>query len=194
MRITELLCLAAALAMDAFSVSVSSGMNKHCNIKNALVMSLAFGLFQFIMPLLGNGAALLFAEYTEKYSPLIVAAVLAFIGVRMIIESVRGENSLPVNPFTIPSVIMLAVATSIDAFAAGISIGVSAAPIMHVLGAELGAVLIPSVIIGIVAALFSLFGLCIGKFSKRLIPFPAEIAGGIILLIIAAKSLLTFIF
>lgn len=182
MTIIEILCLATALAMDAFSVSVSSGMNSYCNAKNAIKMAFMFGLFQFIMPLAGNGAALLFVEYTKRYSPLIVATVLAFVGARMIWEAVRSTDKLPSNPFSLPSMLALAFATSVDALAAGISIGTTDTPVM-----------LPAVIIGVVAALFSLLGICIGRFTKRLIPFPAGILGGIILILIAVKSLIEFI-
>ena len=174
----EIFALAAALAMDAFSVSVSSGMNDNCTIKNAAKTAFMFGAFQFLMPLIGNGAALFFVDYTRKFAPFIVFAILTFLGVKMIIDS-RGEESLPNNPFKFSSLLLLAFATSVDALAAGISIGTAGAP-----------VLTASIIIGIVAAVFSLIGLCIGKFTRKLFPIPAEILGGAILIIIALKSLI----
>ena len=173
----EIFALAAALAMDAFSVSVSGGMNDNCTIKNAVKMALMFGLFQFLMPLIGNGAALFFVNYTEKAAPFIVFIILTFLGVKMIADS-REKSMLPNNPFKLTTLLLLAFATSVDALAAGISIGASGAP-----------VLLPSAVIGIVAAAFSAAGLCIGRFTKKLFPFPAEILGGTILIIIAVKSL-----
>ena len=174
----EIFALAAALAMDAFSVSVSSGMSDSCTTKNAAKMAFMFGAFQFLMPLIGNGAALFFVDYTRRFAPFIVFAILTFLGVKMIIDS-RGEESLPSNPFKFATLLLLAFATSVDALAAGISIGASGSP-----------VLLPSIIIGIVAAVLSTAGLCIGKFTKRLFPFPAEVLGGVILIIIALKSLI----
>ena len=174
----EIFALAAALAMDAFSVSVSGGMNDNCTIKNAVKTAFMFGAFQFLMPLAGNGAALFFVDYTYKFAPFIVFAILAFLGVKMIIDS-RGESSLPNNPFKFTTLVLLAFATSVDALAAGISIGTAGAP-----------VLTASIIIGIVAAVLSAVGICVGKFTKRLVPFPAEILGGAILIIIAVKSLI----
>lgn len=173
----EILALAAALAMDAFSVSVSSGMSEYCTIKNAVKMAFMFGAFQFLMPFIGNGAALFFVDYTRRFTPFIVFAILTFLGVKMIIDS-GDKSSLPNNPFKFTSILLLAFATSIDALAAGISIGASGA-----------SVLCTSAVIGIIAAAFSAAGLCIGKFSKRLFPFPTEIIGGAILIIIALKSL-----
>lgn len=178
MTLIEILALAAALAMDAFSVSVSSGMSEHCTIKNAAKMSAMFGVFQFLMPFIGNGAALFFVDYTQKFAPYIVFAILTFLGVKMIIDS-RNESSLPNNPFKFITLLLLAFATSVDALAAGISIGTAGAPVMSA-----------SIIIGIVAAAFSIVGLCIGKFTKKLFPFPAEILGGVILIAIAVKSLI----
>lgn len=175
----EILCLAAALAMDAFSVSVSSGMNDRCTLVNSAKMAFMFGLFQFAMPVLGNGAALFFVDYTKRFSPFIVFAILAFIGARMIFEAFGKKDSLPRNPFALSPLALLAFATSIDALAAGVSIGSSGTP-----------VLFPSVIIGAVALIFSAAGLFIGRATKKLFPFPAEILGGIILIIIAVKSLL----
>ena len=173
----EIFALAAALAMDAFSVSVSSGMNDNCTIKNAVKMAFMFGLFQFLMPVIGKGAALLFVDYISRFAPFIVFAILTFLGVKMIIDS-RKEDTLPSNPFKFTSLLLLAFATAVDALAAGISIGAAGAPVM-------GA----AVVIGIVAAAFSAAGLFIGSFSKKLFPFPAEILGGVILIIIAVKSL-----
>ena len=178
MTLIEILALAAALAMDAFSVSVSSGMNENCTIKNAVKMAFMFGAFQFLMPLIGNGAALFFVDYTRRFAPFIVFAILTFLGVKMIIES-RDKSSLPNNPFKFSSLLLLAFATSVDALAAGISIGTAGSP-----------VLTASIIIGIVAAVFSAVGICIGAFTKKLFPFPSEILGGAILIIIAVKSLI----
>ena len=182
MTAIEIWGLAAALAMDAFSVSISSGMSDRVNLKNAFKMALMFGVFQFIMPLLGNGTALLFVEYTERFSPLIAFALLSFIGIRMILEATGGDDALPSDPFRLTSLITLAFATSIDALAAGISIGAAKTP-----------ALMPSIVIGIVAMLFSFLGIHIGKLTKRLLPFPAGVLGGGILIILALKSLLEFI-
>ena len=174
----EIFALAAALAMDAFSVSVSSGMSDSCTATNSIKMALMFGLFQFLMPITGNGAAIFFMDYTQRFSPFIVFAILTFLGAKMIIDS-RKEDTLPNNPFKFTTLLLLAFATSVDALAAGISIGTAGAPVFAA-----------SVIIGIVAAVFSTIGICIGKFTKRLVPFPAEILGGVILIIIDVKSLI----
>ena len=174
----EILALAAALAMDAFSVSVSSGMSESYTIKNAVKMAFMFGAFQFLMPLIGNGTALFFMDYTRRFAPFIVFAILAFLGVKMILDS-RDKSSLPSNPFKFTTLVLLAFATSVDALAAGISIGTAGAPVF-------GA----AIVIGIVAAVLSAAGICIGRCTKKLFPFPAEILGGVILIIIAVKSLI----
>ena len=178
MTFFEILALAAALAADAFSVSVSAGMSEYCTLKNGAAMAFMFGAFQFLMPLAGNGAALLFVDYTRRFAPYIVFIILAFLGVKMIIDS-RGESALPNNPFRPAPLLLLAFATSVDALAAGVSIGAAGAPIMLAVS-----------VIGVVAAALSAVGLCAGRFTKRLLPFPPEIAGGAVLIIIAVKSLI----
>ena len=174
----EISALALAMAMDAFSVSVSCGMNDNCTVKNAALTAFLFGAFQFIMPLAGNGAALFFADHTRRFAPYIVFVILSALGIKMIADS-RGEAELPSDPFKLPVLLMLAFATSVDALAAGVSIGASGAPILPA-----------ATVTGIVAAALSAVGLRLGRLTKRLLPFPAEIAGGAVLIAIALKSLI----
>ncbi len=174
----EIFALAAALAMDAFSVSVSAGMNENCTFKNAAKMSFLFGAFQFFMPVAGNGAALLFVNYTRRFAPFITFVVLSFLGVKMMVDS-RGGSGLSPNPFKNTEVLLLAFATSVDALAAGVSIRAADCDVLSA-----------AAVIGAAAALLSAAGLCIGKFTRRLLPFPAELAGGAALIIIAVKSLI----
>ena len=178
MTTAEILILSAALATDAFSVSVSGGMNSRFGIRRGAAMALMFGLFQFIMPVIGNGAALFFTEYTQNIAPYIVFAVLAFLGMKMIIDS-RQDSTLPADPFKPASLLLLSFATSVDALAAGVSIGASGTPILYA-----------SAVIGIIAALFSAAGLCIGRAAKHILPVRAEIIGGAVLILLAVKSLL----
>ncbi|MCI8404454.1 MAG: manganese efflux pump [Clostridia bacterium] len=179
MSLFSIILLAAALAMDAFSVAVTDGMIVQ-NIKfyDKIKIGLFFGAFQFLMPCIGNFIASFAAGYIEKFDHWIAFILLAFLGIRMIIEA-NGEQEIPKNPLKTSTLFFMAIATSIDALAAGITLAAINAPILF-----------PSLIIGITAFLFSFAGVSIGKRFGDFLGNKAEIVGGIVLILIGTKTLI----
>jgi putative Mn2+ efflux pump MntP len=181
MGIIELMILAVALAMDAFAVSICLGLNmKEATFKRALTVGLYFGLFQAVMPLIGYLAASLFADSIESYDHWIAFVLLSFLGIRMIIGGLsRNEGGSEETSLHPRKMLPYAIATSIDALAVGVSL------------AFLKESIIPAIaLIGIVTLALSAAGVKIGNiFGLRFRP-AAEIAGGIILILIGVKILL----
>lgn len=173
--------IAVALAMDAFSVSMTKGFTQK-NLKDSQIIyyALFFGGFQAIMPVLGYFCGNFIASIVEALAPIIGFALLLLIGLNMIRESFQDEE---VNDeFSFKEVTLLAIATSIDAFAVGITIALIKDPIV-----------ISSVIIGIVAFAFSIAGIFIGrKLGNYVGGNKFQKLGGIILILIGIKILLGF--
>lgn len=184
MDFISLLFLAIALAMDAFSVSVTDGlMVKNFKITAAIKIGLFFGAFQFIMPCIGNFLTSFAAGYIESFDHWIAFLLLAFLGTRMIFEAVKGEDEIPQNPLKTSTLFLMAIATSIDALAAGVSLAAVSAPIIY-----------SSAVIGIVAFIFSFCGMYAGRKFGDLLGNKAEILGGVILIVIGLKTLLEHLF
>ena len=167
------------LAMDAFSVSLAGGASLKKDIaKTALLTALMFGFFQFAMPVLGWIVGAPISSLINPFGYWIVVALFFFIGGKMIYDAVNGEEE-GVSLIGFKVLTLLAVATSIDALAVGISYGL--------LGE---AILLPSVIIGIVAFAFSFAGVLAGHKLSSLLGSKMEIFGGVILILIGVKFLL----
>ena len=182
MGIVEIVIIAVGLAMDAFSVSISAGMAvKEPDAGHYFRLSFHFGLFQFLMPVIGYFAGMYIEQYIRNYDHWIAFALLAFIGSRMIYEALSGGDESKFearDPSRGMTLVVLSVATSIDALAVGLSLGV--------LGRE---ILVPSVIIGLTCALFSIAGVFIGKKAGALVGRRAEAFGGVMLVLIGLKIL-----
>jgi manganese efflux pump family protein len=181
MNIYLILTLAFALAIDAFAVALGAGsFYGRTSRRQKFRLSFHFGLFQFLMPLLGWLAGKSIVEFVSNFDHWIACIILTIIGVNMIRESFNDNNEGIIKDITKGmSLISLSVATSIDALAIGFSIGV--------IGGE---ILFPSIIIGIVAAGMTLIGIKFGeklsaKFGKRV-----SILGGIALILIGAQIVL----
>lgn len=171
--------IAVGLAMDAFSVSLAGGAALKKDIaKTALLTGLMFGFFQFAMPVLGWIVGAPISSLINPFGYWIVVALFFFIGGKMIYDAVNGEEE-GVSLIGFKVLTLLAVATSIDALAVGISYGL--------LGE---AILLPSVIIGVVAFAFSLAGVLAGHKLSSLLGSKMEIFGGVILILIGVKFLL----
>ncbi len=172
--------IAVSLALDAFAVSVSSGLTvRNFSLKHALLMGTYFGAFQFGMPLLGWLLGSTIAGYVSAVSPYIAFGLLAFIGGNMIYGAVKGEEDSAVHELTHGRLFMMAVATSIDALAVGVTFAFMDIDVLFACG-----------IIGIVAFVLSVGGGLLGghfggKFSEK-----AGIFGGAVLLGIGTKILL----
>lgn len=187
----EIWLLAIGLAMDCFAVSIASGIIlRRIQWRPMLIMAFFFGLFQAIMPLLGWLAASTFSHLIESVDHWIAFAILAFLGGRMIKESFEEEDCCKrFNPTRLKVVLTLAVATSIDALAIGISFALLGIK-------DCSSILPPVSIIGFVSFVMSIVGLIFGiKFGCGIArKLRAELWGGIILIIIGTKILIEHLF
>lgn len=177
--------LAFALAMDCFAVSIASGVVlRRFRWKPMLAMVLLFGFFQGLNPLLGWAATDCFRYVIEEVDHWIAFSILAFLGVRMIMDSFKEEEDKVLNPRKLGVIFTLAIATSIDALAVGVSFSC-----MGIV--SLRELLYPLAVIGFVSSLMSAVGLFVGVsfgkgFARKL---RAELWGGIILILIGIKVL-----
>lgn len=181
MSLIEIISIAIGLSMDAFAVSICGGMNcKKLRLKNALKVGLCFGIFQALMPFIGWFAAgSLFSTYIEKFDRWIALILLGFIGGKMIYDGIfQKDDDGCVNINYTPSLIMLGVATSIDALMVGVTF------VTDFKGFD---IINPLSIIGITTLLISFSGVYLGKKSGDLLGNKSTIAGGIILILIGLK-------
>lgn len=182
MSIIELLALALALAMDAFAVAVASGVRLRCTMGQTLRMGLAFGLFQFAMPVLGWFLGLTVREYIEAFDHWVAFALLAFVGVRMLREGFGGKKEEEADcpdPTRGLTLLVLALATSIDALAVGMSLAVLSLDIWY-----------PAAVIGLVCFGMTALGMHLGRAALRLgtgLSDKANILGGLMLIGIGLK-------
>ena len=182
--LVEFLLLGVGLAMDAFAVSICKGLAmRKVNKKQAVIIALFFVGFQAIMPVIGWLLCKGFQTYIEAFDHWIAFALLAFIGVKMIIETLREkEDDVVIEemdpPLDMKEMLMLAIATSIDALAVGISLAALDRPIVE-----------SAAIIGVVTFVISIIGVYIGKFFGNRYKKRAELTGGIILVLIGVKIL-----
>lgn len=178
----EVFLIAVSLALDAFAVSVSSGISvKGFCWKHSVKMGLYFGFFQFAMPLIGWFLGSSVSAYIEAVDHWIAFGLLALIGGRMVWEAVHkacGEEADAVTELTARRLIVLAVATSIDALAVGVSMA-----FMDV------NILFSAIVIGAVAFILSAVGGLLGRRLGCLFQRRAEIVGGVVLIGIGAKIL-----
>ena len=181
MQAHEVILIAVGLAMDSFAVSVSAGITtRQSLVRTALSAAAVFGGFQGGMTILGWYAGSVVSSFLAGYGPLIAFLILAGIGIKMIYESREdGEKERPCPTGTLSVLMIMGIATSIDALFAGMGIAL--------LG---GAVLVPAVAIGVVTAILSYAGVYAGRGIGHLIGEYAEIAGGVILVGIGLKIFL----
>lgn len=172
--------IAIGLAMDAFSVSLAGGaVLKEKVAKTALIAGVMFGFFQFVMPLIGFAVGIPITMVIDPFGYWVVAALFFFIGGKMIYDAFFGKDD-SVNLTGAKVLLLLAIATSIDALAVGISYAL--------MGEE---ILVPSIIIGIVAFAFSALGVLIGHKLSKILGNKMQVFGGVILVLIGVKFLLS---
>ncbi|HHO75548.1 MAG TPA: manganese efflux pump [Deltaproteobacteria bacterium] len=173
--------IAAGLAMDAFAVSIASGISmEKLRIRYALRIALFFGAFQALMPVLGFMAGLSIRDYISSFDHWIAFSLLVFIGLKMIYESLFLNGSdKKIDPDDIFMIVVLSVATSIDALAVGIS--------LSILNVD---IILPALIIGVVTFVLSYMGVYIGRNIGHLFEKKIEIIGGLVLIGIGIKILL----
>lgn len=184
----ELLVLSAALAMDALAVSVSSGMLMQKNpVRQGLKMAGTFGVFQGVMPLLGYTVALTFADKIRAVDHWVAFILLAFVGGKSLWGAFHDGDEEPVDPTGLKNLLLMAVATSIDALAVGASFSMMAKTGVLALA---GGSLIACAVIAAVTFVICLFGVWIGRRAGDVLGRRAEIVGGIVLILIGLKILL----
>jgi len=181
MPILSILLIALGLAMDAFAVSITSGITiKNLKARHALLVGAAFGIFQAVMPVLGWLIGQWAYRFISVVDYWIAFGLLLFVGGHMIIQSMQPEDEDgPKNPLHLPTLLTLAVATSIDAFAIGISLSM-----LRV------AILTPVVIIGLVTFVLSFAGVYFGRLFGHLNEKKMEVAGGLVLIGLGTKMLI----
>ncbi len=179
MGIWELLILAAGLSMDAFAVSICKGLSVlELKPKHALITGLYFGGFQALMPLLGYFLGKQFESLITNVDHWIAFALLSLIGINMIRES-RGKTEELNASFRPSAMLPLAVATSIDALAVGVTFAFLQVNILSAVSC-----------IGVITLLFSAAGVKIGNVFGIRFKSKAEIAGGVVLILMGVKILL----
>lgn len=183
MGIVELLLTAIALSMDAFAVSVCKGLGmRRMRYDQALVISLYFGVFQALMPLIGWLLGTSFSRYIQAFDHWIAFVLLAFLGGKMLWdvfhEKEDGEQELAERRLDHRELFMLAIATSIDALAVGIAFACLDVNIWSSIS-----------IIGVTTLVISFAGVWIGNRFGNRFQKKAEIAGGLVLILIGVKIL-----
>ena len=212
MSLLDIILLAVALAMDCLTLSVVSGVigftvyslqftddytdgseglasKSTVNCKPSTVnirMAFLFGFFQALMPLIGWAGISHFQSYMEAYDHWIAFSLLGFIGGRMVWESFHPEDGQHFNPRRLQTQLLLAIATSIDALAVGISFACTGYE-------QLSQLWMPLAVIGMVSFLFSLLGYWAGyHFGRGIISrFKPELIGGVILILIGVRILMS---
>ena len=180
MGLVEILLLAVGLAMDAFAVSICKGLSmKKMNWKKAIIIAFYFGVFQAIMPVLGYFLDTTFESLITKFDHWVAFILLLAIGGNMIKESFDKEDEKKNDKVDFKTMVILALATSIDALAIGITFAFL----------DVNLALAVS-IIGIITFIISIFGVKIGNRFGNKSQNKAELAGGIILVLLGIKILL----
>lgn len=185
MGIFSLFLLALSLAMDCFAVSCSAGaLQPNLKTKNILAFAFSFGFFQALMPLLGWLGGEIVVGYLSRFTNWIAFGILAFIGGKMIIEGIRNnDDDSKIDMTRIGTVLLLSVATSIDALAVGFGFSMMQ-------DVRIGLALF---LIGIVSFIVSLIGYYLTRHLHKLVKANiAEIIGGLVLVALGVKILLGF--
>ena len=183
MKLINIIAIAVALSMDAFAVSIATGaMLKQVSVRQTFRLSWHFGLFQAMMPVIGWSAGLSVRTLMESYDHWVAFGLLAFVGIHMIREAIdpKAADETEKDPTKGITLVMLSVATSIDALAIGFGLSMLNLNIW-----------ISAVIIGIVAGLVTMVGIYLGEKlgSVSLLSRCSAVVGGIILLAIGVNIL-----
>lgn len=178
---TELIILSIGLAMDAFSVAICKGLAmKKMNWKHAIIIGLYFGGFQALMPAIGYFLGVGFENQIASIDHWIAFVLLGLIGGKMIVEAIKKEDDVTYNnSIGVKVMLILAIATSIDALAVGITLAFLRTNIILAVA-----------LIGIITFAISVVGVKIGNIFGDKYEKKAELAGGLILIFIGTKILL----
>ena len=174
MSISELLLIAVGLSMDAFAVSICKGLaTKKVGVKHMLIVGLWFGGFQALMPLIGYFLGSTFEEYITRFDHWVAFVLLALIGGNMIREALSGEEEKANDSLGVREMLTLAVATSIDALAVGVTFALLP-------GVNIAAAVS---FIGVITFVISAAGIKVGNAFGTKCKSKAELAGGVILIL-----------
>jgi putative Mn2+ efflux pump MntP len=175
-----ILFIALGLAMDSFSVSVANGLaNRAFITSKALLLALFFGFFQALMPVVGWVAGSSVADLISGFDHWLAFGLLSFIGLRMIYESTKKESAKLVSSLSIKVLLILSLATSIDALAVGLSFSFLETSI-----------LVPAIVTGVVTFFLSFLGVFVGNRFGGMLSNKVEVLGGLILIVIGLRILL----
>jgi len=185
MNIITIIFIAFGLAMDAFAISITSGITiKDLRISHAVRIATFFGLFQAVMPVIGWFVAFHLRKFVSAVDPWIAFGLLTFIGCKMVYESFESEEEKKKsNPIDLHTLLLLSIATSIDALAIGISFAFLRASIVA-----------PIIVIGTITFILSFIGVLIGDKFGQFFEKKAGIVGGVILIGIGIKILIEHLF
>jgi putative Mn2+ efflux pump MntP len=180
MTILEIILIAIGLSMDAFAVSVTLGLSvQKLKIKEVLIPGIYFGFFQALMPFLGYFAGTCFANKIQSIDHWIAFVLLGLIGGKMIWESLsKEEKKVNKNPFQFATILLLAIATSIDALAVGVTFAFFEINIVTAI-----------IIIGLTTFCISIGGVIIGNIFGAKYQSKAEFIGGAVLILLGLKIL-----
>ncbi|MEG1930880.1 MAG: manganese efflux pump MntP family protein [Anaerovorax sp.] len=182
MGLLEIVLIGIGLSMDAVAVSMSNGMvYRNMSRGKELAMPVFFGFFQGLMPFIGFFAGGLFAQIISKYAGIVILLILGMVGGKMVWDGIKNKSEeVTGGTLTLQVLFFQAIATSIDAFAVGV--GFSAVQI-HILPAVL--------VIGVTTFICSFLAILIGKKFGNYLGNKAEILGGVILIAIGIKAVLS---
>ncbi len=189
MSIFEIILMAVALAMDAFAVAICKGLaTEKVQIKHMVTVGAWFGIFQALMPFIGCTIGAAFLSYIEAVDHWIAFILLGFIGGNMIKEALGKEDECDCTDSSLAFKVMLtmAVATSIDALAAGVGMSVDLDGMVQILIAVLS--------IGVITFILSAIGVKIGNVFGSKYKFLAELSGGVVLVGMGLKILIEHLF
>ncbi|MBE6670583.1 MAG: manganese efflux pump [Ruminococcaceae bacterium] len=181
MGIIAILATAVGLSMDAFAVAICKGLSleKGFKIRHAVKVGVYFGLFQALMPLIGFFLGSMFKDYIEAVDHWVAFVLLCMIGINMLKEAFGKDEECVDAALDFKTMVVLAIATSIDAMAAGVALSMENVEIFSTVA-----------VIGVTTFLFSFVGAKIGNVFGTKYKSKAEMAGGIILVVMAFKFLL----
>ena len=181
MLLSEIIVIAFGLALDAFAVSLGAGaVGRIGNHRGAIRLAFHFGLFQFLMPVLGWYVGFKIEPLVKSVDDWIAFFLLSYIGVKMIWDSYKPVDEFRRDPSKGKEMVLLSVATSIDALVVGFSLAILMINVWY-----------PAFIIGIVTALLSITGIYLGKVIGSKIGKKMEIMGGLIIIGIGLKILIS---
>ncbi len=177
-----MLAIAVGLSMDALAVSLTACVVwEGDRLKNALKMAFSFGLFQAVMPLIGYFGGTFMGRFVNEFDKWIAFGLLTVVGLKMVIEAIKkGDGGECIKePLTLYALLVLSIATSIDAFAVGISLALLSLPI-----------LLSVLLIGSTTFILSFTGAFVGDRFAMLLGRRTEVGGGILLVLMGIKALL----